>query len=234
MNSGCCDLGRNRPSRENDDVQTVSLADTENSTEQGKSGLQQATDAIPTAARNSTSSRSSAIHLLAERRLPLATVKGQNVSSVTAARWADDGSRVLISTNLGVQVIDASSWRVTRVFTPDNASAADAQFSGLDQTTGSETVATFDGTTVSLWNLQAGHLVSQFRGPFPVSAVAMSAGEAGDQMFVAGASIRVFDGRAQSEQFGRPLFHQQNGHKGNVTSIVTGPQDRLLLVCDFL
>lgn len=179
--------------------------------------------AIPTDNEQKDSTGRKSSDRLAERRVSLASVEGQAVQNITSAHWSDDGHQVVVSTDLGIQLIEVEMWRVTRVFVPGSFSASDAQFTGQNANANENSIVTFDGTTIGWWNLSSGELICQFRGPFPVTAVSLTSAEAGKQVLAAGRSLRVFDGQPESDQFGRPLFHQQKTHRGGVSAMATGP-----------
>ena len=170
-------------------------------------------------------------HLAApETRKPLvpATVAGQKPSILTSAQWSADSQRVLLCADGVVQVFDANTWRVTRVFSAGVSGASDAQFverAGTAKVSTADQVITFDGTIASLWDLTTGrHLVS-FRGPYPITTVASVDLPDNSLILAAGESLRAFNGNSSGESFGRPLFHLQKAHTGRITSIAVNPAD---------
>ena len=162
------------------------------------------------------------------RRVVPATVSGQKPSILTSAQWSADSQRMLLCADGVVQVFDANTWKVTRVFSAGVSGASDAQFverTGTDKASTSDQVLTFDGTIASLWELNTGrHLVS-YRGPYPIATVASVDLPDESLILAAGESLRAFNGNSSGDSFGRPLFHLQKAHAGRITSIAVNPVD---------
>lgn len=161
-------------------------------------------------------------------RISPATVSGQKPLVLTSAQWSSDSQRVLLCADGVVQVIDANTWKVVRVFAAGPAGASDAQFveqSGNEVHPTSNLIVTFDGTIASLWDLTTGrHLVS-FRGPYPISTVAFADLPDSRLILAAGESLRAFHGDSSTDSFGRPLYHLQKAHTGRMTLIAVNPVD---------
>ncbi|MFO1001671.1 MAG: WD40 repeat domain-containing serine/threonine-protein kinase [Planctomycetaceae bacterium] len=162
------------------------------------------------------------------KRLVPATVSGKKPLTLTSAQWSADSRRVLLCADGVVQIFDANTWKVIRVFSAGVSGASDAQFveqTGPTKASTSDQMVTFDGTNASLWDLTTGrHLVS-FRGPYPITKLASIDMPDVSLILAAGESLRAFDGKATEESFGRPLFHLQKAHAGRITSIAVNPID---------
>jgi WD40 repeat protein/serine/threonine protein kinase len=160
------------------------------------------------------------------KRIVPASVSGQKPSTLTSAQWSADSQRVLLCADGVVQIFDANTWKVTRVFSSGGSGASDAQFlerPGSGEAPTLERVIIFDGTMASLWDLTTGrHLVS-FRGPYPITTVACADLADHPLILAAGESLRAFDGNPSGDSFGRPLFHLQKAHTGRITSIAVNP-----------
>ena len=162
------------------------------------------------------------------KRLVPATVSGQKPSVLTSAQWSTDSQRVLLCANEIVQVFDAKTWKVTRVFSAGVSGASDAQFverAGAANASTRDQVITFDGTSASLWNLTNGRHMVSFRGPYPITTVASVDLPDNSLILAAGETLRAFNGNSSGESFGRPLFHLQKEHAGRITSIAVNPVD---------
>ncbi|MDA1230211.1 MAG: protein kinase, partial [Planctomycetota bacterium] len=170
-----------------------------------------------------------AVDPTSRHRVQLATVAGKPPVTVSSAEWSPDGKRVVVCVDGIVQIVDSQSWKITRVFSAGPGTCTDARLADqLSHITGNEFLVTFDGTAAHLWNLDNGEQLASFLGPFPVSSVAFLT--AGDQQFVVsgGASLRIFDGRADRLTFGRPLFRTREGAAAQITSVNVCPTDPAL------
>ena len=171
-------------------------------------------------------------HLLASPSestpIRIAAVAGKAPQTIASTQWSADGLRVLVCADNSVQVFDATTWKVTRVFAAGYSGVSDAQF--LEASNGQndqQQILTFDGSVASKWDLNSGaHLVG-FRGPYPINAVTFADTPAHPLVIAAGESLRVFDGGSSSSSFGRPLFHLQKQHTGQITAVAVCPTDPL-------
>jgi WD40 repeat protein len=167
------------------------------------------------------------------KRIVPASVSGQKPSVLTSAQWSADSQRVLLCADGVVQVFDANTWKVTRVFSSGGSGASDAQFlerPGNAQAPMSERVITFDGTVASLWDLTTGRHLASFRGPYPITTVACADLVDHPLILAAGESLRAFDGNSSLDSFGRPLFHLQKAHTGRITAIAVNPVESSKIV----
>lgn len=159
-------------------------------------------------------------------RVRLATVAGKRPSAITSVAWSPAGRRLIICSDGNVQIVDADSWRIERVFSVGHGACTDAQFARhSSQSPDAEMIITFDGTSARLWSLKSGEQIATFRGPFPITSLGVL--YAGDQRFVVsgGTSLRVFDGRDNLLTFGLPLFRTPEGMASLITSLDVCPTD---------
>ena len=162
-------------------------------------------------------------------RVQLATIAGNPPESITSADWSPDGRRLLVCVKGVIQIVDTESWKIVRVFSAGPGTCTDAQFAEqLSRTAGIELIVTFDGTTASLWKLDKGEQLANFRGPFPVSSVAVLSDGNQDFVVAGGISLRVFGGQVDTETFGRPLFRTREGMASLITSLRVCPTDLCL------
>lgn len=171
----------------------------------------------------------SAVDPKSRHRVQLATVAGKPPVTVSSAAWSPGGQRLVVCVDGVVQIVDARSWKIIRVFSAGPGTCADARLADqISRIAGNEFLVTFDGTAAHLWNLDSGELLASFRGPSPVNSVEFLT--SGDQQFVVsgGASLRIFDGRADRLTFGRPLFRTREGAAGQITSVNVCPTDPAL------
>ena len=162
-------------------------------------------------------------------RVQLAAVAGNPPEFITSADWSPDGQELLVCVNGVIQVVETESWEIVRVFSAGPGTCTAAQFAEqLSPTGATKFIVTFDGTTASLWNLANGEQLANFRGPFPVSSVAMLSDGDHDFVVAGGISLRVFDGQEGTETFGRPLFRTREGMASQITSLSVCPTDLCL------
>jgi len=169
------------------------------------------------------------------RRILLAHIGGRKPNRITSAQWSADGQRVLVCADDAIQILRTSDWKVLRVVNAAGIGAADAQFvsegrPSLRQPPTPDLVASFDGTSARLWDLNSGEQLAHFRGPFAVGALSFSKDSEHRLLVTGGHSLRVFQSDPRAPSFGSPLFRTQNPHPGQVTSLDFSPVDHSLFV----
>ena len=152
-----------------------------------------------------------------------AMVSGKVAKVISSAQWSPDGKRALVCVDDAVQVFETDTWRVERVVAAGTGGVTDAQF--VDSNTAEQQIVTFDGSSAALWNLSSGEQLAAFRGPYPVTSVGFLELDRQKLVLSAGETLRLFNGDADSDSFGRPLFHLQKSEQGRIAGVSICPND---------
>ncbi len=165
----------------------------------------------------------------APRPIVPATVSGKRPSVISSVQWSPDGKQALVCVDDAVQVFETETWRVERVFAAGGGGVTDAQFVS-SATPDQQQIIAFDGTSAALWNLISGDQLAAFRGPYPVTSVGFLQTDEQTLVMSAGETLQLFIGDAESESFGRPLFHLQRTQLGRIAAVSVFPDDASLIL----
>lgn len=147
------------------------------------------------------------------------TAKEIDVESVS---WSADGSRLAVTTNNVLTIMNAESWDVVSRVTERTGRMASAlvAFRPDADESGPNYLATSNGVATHLWDLTSGNHVVSFRAHAAVFSSAWSP----DELFVvtASRSLRIFSAPG-GKASGKSLFKIEKPHDGPVTHVEFSP-----------
>lgn len=155
----------------------------------------------------------------------LAAIEGRTPDTISSVAWSSTGEHAAIVAQDQINILDASTWQVTRVLKGTAGGITDAIFVRPDDQS-QEMLATFDGNAAHLWNLKDARHLSSFRRQESVAAVALSHDINHRFLATGSRAIRIFNSDAGSSSCGQTLFKSENVHKGRITSLKFTPGDK--------
>jgi WD40 repeat protein len=153
-----------------------------------------------------------------------ATVEG-TMQAGFAPRISPDGKAILVQFEHAhnVQVIDAATGMVRRTLGRERFGWG-GHFQAEFHPDSKRVVTSTDGRTVSLWNIENGHLLAVFKGFEDQRGVRLAFSRDGKRLaIVAGQAAHVWDVET------RERINSLKGHEGNLTAVVFSPDGQALL-----
>ncbi|APZ94086.1 WD40 repeat domain-containing serine/threonine-protein kinase [Fuerstiella marisgermanici] len=162
------------------------------------------------------------------RTIRPAVVGGRNAQRITSVHWADNGGRVAAVIDGNLQIFDTDTWKILTVLDAPQAGMADAVFAPptlqLPNGKAVDGIATFDGTSAHLWDLNNRSHLAAFRPMYAVEAVALSRNADHPVVLTGDRSIRIFNADSTDVDFASSIFKVGSPHRGTVTSLQFAPQ----------
>lgn len=157
------------------------------------------------------------------RHVKPATVRGRKPSRIAAIHWSPDSGRVAVAVDGNLQIINSQTWRIETVLEAPGLGVSDAVFAPTKSEDGADVIATFDGTSAHLWDLNDRSHIADFRPMFAVQATALCENQQYSLLLTGDRAIQIFEAGSDSPHFGQALSKISDPHSGIITSLKFHP-----------